>query len=127
MLLFFPFSNLKGYLFSQIYRNTGISIVFAEDLYLILLGWPGVGMKNVEVIIPAMDGEIEMTVRRITARVGIGSVFPFSLSYSIGIDGLKKGGDIFVKLSNLKQTAQLPSYLRVGMAYDRFASLFTVR
>jgi len=104
LVLRFPFSNLKGYIFSQINRNTGISVVFAEDLYLTLIGWPGVGMKNVEVIIPAGEGEIDMTAKRITARVGIGSIFPPSLSYSIAIDGLKKGGDLFVKLSNLKQS-----------------------
>lgn len=104
LLLRFPFSNLKGYVFSQIHQNTGISVVFAEDMYLSLLGWPGIGLKNVEIIIPeqVMGMEMDMSAKKVVARVGIGSILPPSLSYSVAIDGLKKGGDVYVKLSRLK-------------------------
>lgn len=103
LILRFPFSNLKSYVFAQVHKNTGISILFADDLYLTLLGWPGIGMKNAEVLVPVGETELDIVAKAITARVGIGSLFPPSLSFSIAMDGLQKGGDVYVKLSRVKQ------------------------
>lgn len=102
LVIRFPFSNLKGYLFGKVNKDTGITIM-AEDLYLTFLGWPGVAMKNVEVIVPqqVMGTEIDISAQKMTARAGFG-LFPPALKYSAAIDGLKKGGDLYVQLVGAK-------------------------
>ena len=43
LLLRFPYQNVRGWLFGLIYKNTGI-YVLADEIYLSLFGWPGVGI-----------------------------------------------------------------------------------
>lgn len=102
LVIRFPFSNLKGYIFGKINKDSGITIM-AEDLYLTLLGWPGVAMKNVEVIIPPQvaGSEVDISAKKMTARAGFG-LFPPAMTYSAAIDGLKKGGDLYLKLTGAK-------------------------
>jgi type II secretion system protein N len=98
LIILFPFQYLKGYLFGQIYQNTRI-VINAEQIYLSLLGWPGVGMKNVDVTIPMGTGAVELSASRVIFRVGIGSLFPPAPSISLGLKGMKGGGDLWVKLT----------------------------
>lgn len=97
-VILFPFQNLKGYLFSQVYKNTRI-LINAEEIYLSLFGWPGLGMKNVDVSIPMGNGDLELSAKKVVLRVGIGSLFPPAPSISLGLSGLKGGGDLWVKVT----------------------------
>jgi type II secretion system protein N len=101
LVFLFPFQNLKGYVFGQIYRNTGI-VITAEELYLSLFGWPGVGMTGVDVAIPMGRGEMEVSARKVVARVGLGSLFPPVPSFSLDMSDLKGGGDLYVKVTRGK-------------------------
>lgn len=98
LLVLFPFQNLKGYLFSQIYQNTRI-LISAEEIYLSLFGWPGVGMKNVEVSVPMGPGDLELSAKKVVCRVGIGSFWPPAPSVSLSLSGLKGGGDLWLKIT----------------------------
>ncbi len=103
----FPFQNLRGFIFTKIYKQTGVLIV-SEDMYLTLFGWPGVGLRNVTATLPPqiLGDELEIAAHKITIRVGVGSLLPPSLSYSIYVGGMKKGGDLFIKLSRLEMKGQ---------------------
>jgi type II secretion system protein N len=61
-------------------------------------------MTNVEILIPEhmLGSDVTINAKKITARVGVGSLFPPSLSYSLAADGIKSGGNVFVKLSRIK-------------------------
>lgn len=98
LVLAFPFQNLKGYIFGQIHRNTGILIV-ADEIYLSLFGWPGLGVRNVTVSLPVGREEIEVTAEKMIFRVGLGSLFPPAPSISMSLDGLKEGGDLYVSVT----------------------------
>jgi type II secretion system protein N len=98
VLVLFPFQNLKGYLFSQVYVNTRI-LLNAEDIYLSLFGWPGLGMTNVDITVPMGSGDLELSAKRVVMRVGIGSLFPPAPSVSLSVSGLKGGGDLWVKVT----------------------------
>ncbi len=98
LILLFPLQYLKGYIFTQIYQNTRI-LINAEDIYISFLGWPGIGMKNVDVSIPMGSGELDLSAKRMIARIGLGSIFPPAPSISLGITGLKEGGDLWVKVT----------------------------
>lgn len=98
VVILFPFQYLKGYLFTQIYQNSRI-LINAEEIYLSLFGWPGVGMKNVDVTIPMGSGELDLSAQKVIFRVGIGSLFPPAPSISLGLTGLKEGGDLWVKVT----------------------------
>ena len=101
LILAFPFRNLKGYLFGQIYRNTGIYII-ADDIYLSLWGWPGIGMTNVDVSLPVGREELDISCKSLVARVGLGSLFPPAPSISLSMSSLQKGGDLYVKVIKMK-------------------------
>ncbi len=101
VLLKFPFRNLKGYLFNKIYSQTRILLV-AEDIYPSLLGWPGVGITNVDVILPVANQELELYCKKLIFRVGIGGLFPPIPSISLTLRSLKKGGDLFLRYRNKK-------------------------
>jgi len=86
-------------LFSRIHKESGISIL-AEDMYVSLLGWPGIGLRNVDVSIPlGTSTDLDLFSERLILRVGLGSLFPPSPSVSLSMKKLKKGGDLFIKFS----------------------------
>jgi type II secretion system protein N len=98
LVILFPFQYLKGYLFTQIYQNSRI-LINAEEIYLSLFGWPGLGMKNVDVTIPMGNGDLDLAAKKVIFRVGLGSLFPPAPSISLGLTGLKGGGDLWVKVT----------------------------
>jgi type II secretion system protein N len=101
VVILFPYQSLKGYIFNRIYKQTGIYLV-ADDIYLSLFGWPGIGMKNVDATIPFNGRELEFSSQKMIARVGLAGLFPPTASYSLKATGLKKGGDLFAKFSQNK-------------------------
>jgi len=103
----FPFQNLRGFIFTTIYKQTGVLVV-SEDMYLTFFGWPGIGLRNVTVTLPAqmLGEELEIAAQKVTIRVGIGGLFPPNLSYSVYMGGMKKGGDLFLKLTHLTTKGQ---------------------
>lgn len=94
----FPFQNLKGYIFNEIHKRTGI-IIISDDLYLSFFGWPGLGMRNVDVSLPLGANEVDISCRKMIFRVGLGSLFPPVPSISLQLIGLKEGGDLYLKFS----------------------------
>jgi type II secretion system protein N len=95
----FPYRNLRGTVFEQIYKNTGIRVE-SHDFYPVFLGWPGLRFSKASVIIPVNRTQtVDFSSERITARAGIGGIFPPSPSISLYIEGLAKGGDVFAKIS----------------------------
>ncbi|MBY0369843.1 type II secretion system protein GspN [bacterium] len=98
----FPYRNLRGYVYGQIYKTTQIR-VDSEDLSPVFFGWPGVALYNATVGIPmGRTSEIEIQAKQITARVGIGSLFPPAPSLSLYFYGLQKGGNLYAKGSQSK-------------------------
>lgn len=91
----FPFENLKGYIFSKIYSQTNILIV-ADEIYPSFFGWPGIGIKNVNVSIPLGENELELASEKLTFKVGLLGLFPPIPSASMNLKKLKKGGDLYV-------------------------------
>lgn len=91
----FPFENLKGYIFSKIYSQTNVLIV-ADEIYPSFFGWPGIGIKNVNVSIPIADTELELASERLTFKVGLLGLFPPIPSASMNLRKLKKGGDLYI-------------------------------
>jgi len=98
LILRFPFQNLRGFVFGKIYKETGIQVA-AADLYLSIFGWPGVGMRNVDVSIPVGRDELDVSAEKLVARVGLGGLIPPRPSVSVNARGLKKGGDVWVKVT----------------------------
>lgn len=97
-LFVFPFQNLKGYVFEKIYKQTSILIV-ADDIYPSFLGWPGVGIKNVNVTIPIGTSELELASEKLTFKVGLSGLFPPIPAASMNLTKLRKGGDLYVKFA----------------------------
>lgn len=94
-LFTFPFENLKGYIFSKIYSQTNILIV-ADEISPSFLGWPGIGIKNVNVSIPIADSELELASEKLTFKVGLLGLFPPIPSASMNLKKLKRGGDLYI-------------------------------
>jgi type II secretion system protein N len=94
----FPYQNLRGYIFGKIHSNTGILIV-AEEIYPSFFGWPGLGVKGVNVTLPIGSGDLDVTSDKLIFRVGLSGFFPPVPSISLSLKGLKKGGNLFVKFS----------------------------
>ncbi len=119
VLIGFPFQNLRGFIFNKIYKQTGVLIV-SEDMYLTLLGWPGIGLRNVTATLPPqiLGEELDISAQKITLRVGIGGLIPPSLSYSVSVKGMKKGGDLYLKLSQLQSRGQQLSSCSVSFEAD---------
>jgi len=93
----FPYRNLRGYVFEQIYKNSGIRID-SQDFYPVFFGWPGASFSKATVTIPIGRLQvIEFSCDALTARTGIGGLFPPKPSVSLYIEKLAKGGDIYVK------------------------------
>jgi type II secretion system protein N len=97
LLLEFPYQNLRGYLFGQIYKNTHIFIT-ADDLSLTLFGWPGLKLYKVNISIPMGINDLELTSEKTVVRAGVGGLFPPYPTLSLSMQGLKKGGYLYVKL-----------------------------
>ncbi len=97
----FPFQNLRGYIFGKIYQNTRILIV-AEDLYPTIFGWPGIGIRNVNVTLPIGNGEMDLASEKLIFRVGPGGIFPPVPAIIMSMKGLKKGGDLYLKFSQTR-------------------------
>lgn len=93
----FPYRNLRGYVFGVIYKNTQVRIE-SEDLSPVFLGWPGVTLYNATVSVPfGRMQEIDIQAEEITARVGIGGLFPPVPSFSAYLYKLRQGGNLWVK------------------------------
>lgn len=101
LVLTFPFQNLRGFIFGKIYQTTRIMIT-AEDMYLSLFGWPGLGLNNVTASIPMGMGEIDLASEKLIVRVGVSGLLPPAPAISMSLKKLKKGGDLFVKMSQTK-------------------------
>lgn len=101
LVMRFPFQSLQGYVFGKIQKETGVILV-AEDMYLSLFGWPGIGLRNVDATIPMGDTELDISSKKMTVRVGLAGLFPPTPSFSLSASGLKKGGDLYVKFSQGK-------------------------
>jgi len=98
LILRFPYQNFRGYLFGQIFNATRILIV-AEDIYPSFFGWPGVGIRKVDITLPLGDSELDLSSEKVIARVGLGGLFPPVPSFSLSVLDLKKGGDLYLKFS----------------------------
>ncbi len=97
LVLRFPYRNVRGYVFGQIYKSTGIRID-AEDLSPTFFGWPGVKLHKASAAIPLGTGsEVEVAAEQITARVGIGGVFPPAPLISVYAYKLAKGGNLYIR------------------------------
>lgn len=98
----FPYRNLRGYVFSEIYRTTGIRIE-AEDMGLTLFGWPGVVLHRATLSVPAGPTfDLDLAAEDITARVGIGGLFPPAKMISLYVYNLQKGGDLYLRATQSK-------------------------
>ncbi len=104
----FPFQNLRGFIFSKIFENTGI-ILIADSIYPSIFGWPGIGVRNVNATLPISGGELELASEKAVIRVGVGGLFPPVPLISLYMKGLKKGGDLYVKVVQGKN--QVSGYL----------------
>ncbi len=124
LILRFPYRNVRGYVFGQIYKNTGIR-VDAEDLSPSFFGWPGVKLYKASFAIPiGMASELDLLAEQVTARVGIAGLFPPTPSLSVYAYKFQKGGNLFVKGSQSKnyiggslsaEDLNLAQFLSVGM------------
>src|SRR3989338_4632267 len=106
VIIRFPFQNLKGIIFSKIYKTNGIYII-ADDIYPSLFGWPGLSMRNVSITIPVGTGELDLECAKLTFRVGIGSLFPPAPSISMYMKGLKEGGNLYIRFVKIKNSLEL--------------------
>lgn len=97
LYLRFPFKNLRGTLFSEIYKATRIFIV-SDDLSPTFLGWPGVVAHNVDVTFPVGSGDLGLSSQKLVVRFGLGQFFPPTPSVSLSLSKLRKGGDLYLKL-----------------------------
>ncbi|MBI1861030.1 MAG: type II secretion system protein GspN [Deltaproteobacteria bacterium] len=101
LMIRFPLQNLKGMIFGQIYKASGIYII-ADDIYPSIFGWPGIGMRNVSITAPFGSTEVDLECRKLIARAGIAGLFPPTPSFSLYMKELKKGGDLYVRFSQSK-------------------------
>src|SRR5262245_48987430 len=89
-----PFQNLKGWIFGKIYNATKILIV-AEEIYPSFFGWPGIGIRNVNISLPVGDDEMEFASEKLIFRLRPAGLFPPALAISMKMTNLKKGGDLY--------------------------------
>jgi len=101
LLFGFPFQNLRGYIFEKIYAQTRITIT-ADEIYPALFGWPGIGMKNVDVTLPVGTRTLDLSCKKLVFKVGLAGLFPPSPSISLYLKNLKQGGDLFIKVGQGK-------------------------
>jgi type II secretion system protein N len=102
LILRFPYRNVRGYVFGQIFKNTGIRVE-AEDLSPTFFGWPGVKLYKASFTIPiGVSSELDLLAEQVTARVGIGSFFPPAPSLSLYAYKFQKGGNLYVKGTQTK-------------------------
>lgn len=94
----FPFENLKGQIFAQIYSMTRILIV-ADEMSFSFFGWPGVSLRNVNVTLPLGENELELASEKLAFKVGLGGLFPPSPSATMNLKRLRKGGDLYMRFS----------------------------
>ncbi len=106
LIFFFPFNNLRGYVFSQIFVKTGILIV-ADDMSLTFFGWPGLILYNVNVTLPVGTSEIELASEKLTFKIGLAGLFPPVPSVSLNLKNLKKGGNLYVDVSQKANAAKV--------------------
>lgn len=111
LIFFFPLQNLKGLIFQKIYESTGILIV-AEEIHPLLLGWPGIQIKNVNVTLPAAGDDIELSSKSLSVRGRLGS--SFIPSASLSFSELKGGGNLFL------QFGQRGTVVSAAMESDAF-------
>jgi type II secretion system protein N len=92
----------------------------AEDMSLTVLGWPGLQLKNVEVTLPPqfLGDEVDLAAKWMVIRVGIGGILPPSLSYSMSLSSLKKGGDLYVKVSRAQMKNQMLVSANINISAD---------
>jgi type II secretion system protein N len=102
----FPYQNLRGYVFGRIYAATRIYVT-SDDMTLSLLGWPGIRLTKVTAIVPLQTGDMEISAERAVVRVGIGRLFPPAPMVSASFEGLKNGGDAYIKV--------VPGRTRLGL------------
>lgn len=115
----FPYRNLRGYVFEQVYKNSGVRLD-SHDFYPVFLGWPGIRFSKATVSLPVGRAQtIDFTCDRLTARGGLAGILPPLPSVSMYIEGLSKGGDIYAKVSPSKsQTSGTASLTAVKL--DQF-------
>lgn len=101
VLIKFPFQNLKGRIFKSIYEKTGI-LLMAESIYPTLFGWPGIGMKNVDVSFPFGGSGLDLSSKKVTVRFGLSGVWPPTPSVSLSMNKIKKGGDLYLKFGKIR-------------------------
>jgi type II secretion system protein N len=101
----FPLRNLRGYVYGKVLQSTGIRIE-SEDLGLSLLGWPGIRLYKAAATIPfyttGINGMpstnyLDISAKRVTARVGLGDFFPPAPRLSLYAENLEKGGNLYVR------------------------------
>lgn len=95
LVFMFPLQNLKGLIFQKILEQTGVLIV-AEEIHPLFMGWPGIGIKNVNVTLPVGMSDIELASQSMSFRLRLS--WPFIPTVSLSFDELKGGGDLFLKV-----------------------------
>jgi len=101
VLLLFPFQNLRGKLFDTVYKNSRITLQ-SDDMGIALLGWPGVTLYNADVSVPMQGGPLNILSEKLTARIGIGGLFPFVPVVSVFFQQLSGGGNFYAKIKKAK-------------------------
>lgn len=97
LILRFPYSNLRGFIFSKIYKASGITVV-ADDLYPAFFGWPGVRVTNAHVTVPLGANTLSISAKRMTFRVGLAGIFPPLPAVIAHLDQIEGGGDVYVRI-----------------------------
>lgn len=97
LLVFFPFNNLKGFIFDRVYKESGV-LLSSDSIYFSVFGMPGFGMRNVSISLPLGDSEIDLNSDIVTLRSAFSGFLPPVPGASLKISDLKKGGDVFVKV-----------------------------
>lgn len=106
LFLLFPYKNIKGYIFGKIYEKSQVFLT-AEDVGPIILGWPGIKLYKFSAVVPLEGSELELAGDKISARFGLAGLFPPMLSKSVNISGMKKGGDIYFREYDSKNSLGL--------------------
>lgn len=107
LFLSFPYKNIKGYIFGKIYEKSQIFLA-AEDVGPIILGWPGIKLYKFSAVVPLDSGsELELAGDKLSARIGLAGLFPPMISKSVNISGMKKGGDIYFRQYDSKNSLGL--------------------
>lgn len=120
----FPYRNLRGYVFGQIYKNTQVRID-SEDLSPTFLGWPGVHLYRATIAVPiGRNYELDLQAEQITARVGLSGLLPPVPTLSLYAYRFQKGGNLYVKGSQsngfvhgrlTSEGLDLSQFFRVGI------------